>query len=240
MTEPTRIILWNIPIWVQGGLYLFSVLLLALLIYNLYRQKKGKQILLRFRDLASAGLLQPKENRKVGLPHALIFYSFAALFVGTLQVLGAHISEQLLHNSFFKGSFYLWFSLIMDLSGLMLFVCLMIFYYRWFILRPKGVLILPEHFWMLFLTAIIAFTGFLVEGLRIAAAGFPKYEILASPLGFSFAGLFAGVMNVQQMTALHQAIWMGHGLLFLLFVYVLATNKNGLRLVLGEQLEPSK
>ena len=146
-----------------------------------------------------------KRDSLAGNAHALIFWGFIALFIGTLIIMVDHdflrpISPGL---QFWKGTFYLWYSAILDIMGVGFLVGLGIMMLRRWRLRPAqldysrpdrkaaeydrtGYVRDDQIFlWGLFWIGV---TGFILEGLRIAADR-PPFEIW-SVVGWQIADFF--------------------------------------------------
>jgi hypothetical protein len=132
MPIPTREIYWNIP----GHLLVYAVFVIALIvfIYGFYRrvrlwrlgkpEKRSGRFGSRLFSVLKDGLAQTAVMRESvpGWMHVAIFSGFAILFIGTLLVLiQADFSIRLLF-----GRFYLWYSLVLDLFGV-LFIAGLVF-----------------------------------------------------------------------------------------------------------------
>jgi hypothetical protein len=62
-----------------------------------------------------------RRDRPAGEAHRLIFYGFVLLFLGTATItLDYDILGPLFGVHFWHGEFYLWFSLVLDVAGVML------------------------------------------------------------------------------------------------------------------------
>ena len=123
METPTREIYWNI----QGHqlIYLFFAMAMIIFGYGLYRRIRlwklgqaenrfdqiGRRILNVFKNgLAQISVIRDKIP---GSMHAAIFGGFVVLTIGTILVfLQADFSIPILY-----GQFYLWYSLTLDLFG---------------------------------------------------------------------------------------------------------------------------
>jgi Fe-S oxidoreductase len=188
-----------------------------------------------------------KRDAAAGLAHFLVFWGFITLFIGTViltideDILG--VSSQLALGrklSFFQGTFYVTYSLILDVMGILAIAAVL--YLAWrraFAHKPELDYTRAEQpaegysraeykagDW-LFLggLGVIMATGFLHEGLRIAAHGFPSFEVW-SPVGyavgkaFSAAGLSAGAAGSARV-----GVWWLHSLLALGFVAYIPWSK---------------
>ena len=197
-------------------------------------------------------------NPLAGLAHAGIFWGFGALFVGTViimidaDVVGLAAPEW----RFWKGRFYLWYSLALDLFGAAFLAGLGAMMIRRWIGRPAALdYARPDRapgsysragyaaddrifLWLLF---SIGVTGYLVEALRIAADR-PPFETW-SVVGWPLAGLLDALgLAPATSSRLHLWTWWVHGLLALGFVAYLPYGKavhmlvDGVNLLLRDDL----
>jgi nitrate reductase gamma subunit len=108
------------------------------------------------------------------------------LTIGSATIFVQHeITEPFFGYEFFYGSFYLYFSLIMDVAGLAAIVGVLLVVHRRYISRPRALDNLAEDSLSLILLFSVLLSGFVVEGLRIAATK-PSFEVY-SPLGWQLA-----------------------------------------------------
>ncbi|HET8577634.1 MAG TPA: (Fe-S)-binding protein [Methylomirabilota bacterium] len=181
-----------------------------------------------------------KRNAAIGLAHAGIFWGFAALFVGTVIIMIDYDMVRLVNPAwrFWKGTFYLWYSLTLDLLGAAFVVGLLAMMVRRWVRRPPALDYTrpdapPDAYsragyvaddrlflWLLFW---IGLTGYLVEGLRIAADR-PSFEVW-SVVGWQLAGLFDALGVTPAADRLHLWSWWLHGVLALGFVAYLPYSK---------------
>jgi len=196
---------------VKGGLYLGLVISMVFFIkgfaamVNRWRKGTGKFELDdlggRVKDFLVNGMLQKKvgERALAGMMHKMIFYGFVVLFIGTTIVaieydltrkLDEHFGTNL---AFWHGDFYLGYSLFLDLMGLVFIAGLGIAYYRRFILKPRHLETSVDDLRILGLFGVIAVTGFLVEGARIALLDEPFR--MWSPVGALTADILAAVFG---------------------------------------------
>src|ERR1700704_2970603 len=76
-------------------------------------------------------------DRAAGAAHRLIFYGFVLLFLGTATItLDYDILGPLFGVHFWHGAFYLWFSLVLDVAGVLLSGGLLYMMYRRGWLKP--------------------------------------------------------------------------------------------------------
>jgi Fe-S oxidoreductase/nitrate reductase gamma subunit len=162
-----------------------------------------------------------------GLMHAFIMWGFLTLLIGTtilmIDIDGYRLVTGLLgeEQSFFVGDFYLSYSLVMDALGLLFVVGLGMAIYRRHVVRNER--LWDRHtsledgafVWTLFLLGV---GGYLVEGVRILATGFPDFETV------SFVGWFVALVlqgagvSPELATTAYPAAWWSHSLLALGFV----------------------
>jgi len=143
-----------------------------------------------------------------GVIHFLIFSGCAVLFVGTVLVAASHYIYD-----FLEGNVYLAVSLGLDIFGLLLIIGILMAMYRRYVQKPDRLDNRREDLIALLLLLFLAVSGFVVEGLRIAATELKTSPEWAawSPGGYLVA---LGLRGLGQTTLLswHQAIWWLHSL----------------------------
>jgi Fe-S oxidoreductase/nitrate reductase gamma subunit len=148
--------------------------------------------------------------RGPGLAHALFFWSFVLLFIGTcLIVVQADITDPLFGTKFLTGAFYGLFSLVLDIAGLVAIVMLLGLFVRRFIVRPKGLESTSDDILMHGLLFAILVTGFVLEGARMAVTELGTPLAAWSPVGLLVAKSLTGISEIS-LRALHTATWWGH------------------------------
>lgn len=173
-----------------------------------------------------------------GAAHAAIFFGFTLLFIGTsIITLEYDILNPLFGVTFWKGTFFLVFSLVLDLAGLAVVVGLVMMMVR------RGAFRLPKldyrrsyageaelrdagRRWRLedwlFLAALllIILTGFVQEGLRHALEQ-PSWGAW-EPVGAAIGALLIGLdLDTGSVSSLRAANWWLHGLGALTFIVAL-------------------
>ncbi len=222
---PTREIYWNI----SGGkiVYLFMVISLALMVWGFWRRWRLWRLggpeprtdrpwerVKGFLKNAFAHARQLRESLP-GLMHLFIFSSFGILFIATLMI----AVEENFGVHFLHGTFYLFYSLITDIFGILGIVGLAIALMRRYIQRPERLdNILSDHVTLALLLAIFL-TGFGVESLRMAATELREQAPFApwSPGGYAAAHLFSSLSEPSLLMA-HKAFWWVHAVLAFLFI----------------------
>src|SRR5262249_11705779 len=143
---------WNVPTWAQFVLYALSVVAVGVFALGLWERvalwREGKperrwdRIPERVGLVVRHALLQGRTltQRYPGVMHALMFWGFCVLFLGTVL---APIDYDLLWAPFgvnlLKGPFYLLYELSLDAFGLFFVLGLGIALFRRFVQRPKRI-----------------------------------------------------------------------------------------------------
>jgi Fe-S oxidoreductase len=183
-----------------------------------------------------------RRSRAVGWAHRGIFYGFLTLFAGTI-VLGidTDITERFFGWRFFKGNFYLVYSVVLDVLGLALALGLLFMAIRRGFLRPRRLdyrrpdrdgAETPERrryrvgdWTFLGVLAIVVLTGYLLEGVRIAMdqPGHHGWQ----PVGWAVAQTY-GWLGIGDggLSAIRHGIWWFHGLLAISFVAAIPYTKG--------------
>ncbi|MFH1924996.1 MAG: (Fe-S)-binding protein [Chloroflexota bacterium] len=229
--EPTREVFWNIQLGVI--IDVLAAVAVGIFIYAFYRRIRlwrigrpddrfhplGKRIraLIKYKIVHLLlhgkffGVTRGLRFRELypGIIHFLIFSGCIVLFIGTVLVAASHYFYE-----FLEGGVYLGFSLVLDIFGLLLIIGIILAMYRRYIQKPDRLDNRMEDLMALLLLLILAVSGFVVEGLRIAATELktsPDWAVW-SPGGYVLALGFSGL---QQSTLLlwHQLAWWLHTLL---------------------------
>ena len=182
-----------------------------------------------------------RNDRFAGTVHMAIMWGFIALFVGTTIIFIDNDVLRVVAPSFrfWHGTFYLWYSLVLDVMGVAFVAGIVAMWVRRKTFRLpqldyRRVDYEPNEYsraayargddlflWLFF---AIGVTGFAIEGLRIAADR-PPFERW-SPVGWMIANLFdATGLSTSASSALHFYVWWLHGVLALGFVAYLPYSK---------------
>jgi Fe-S oxidoreductase/nitrate reductase gamma subunit len=174
-----------------------------------------------------------RRDHAAGGAHRLIFYGFLVLFAGTI-VLGfdTDFLSPVFGVSYFHGNFYLIYKEVLNVFGTALIIGLLFMMIRRAFIRPAKLNYArpdrapgdPQYDrrvyeigdWVFVGTLlIIALTGFLLEGVRIAMSD-PGYGGTQFG-GWLVAQLLTGLSN-STLAGLRHGIWWFHGLLAITFV----------------------
>ncbi len=174
-----------------------------------------------------------RRDHTAGLAHRAIFYGFIVLFAGTV-VLGfdTDFTTPVFGYSYFHGNFYLIYKEILNLFGTALIAGVLVMMIRRAIVRPPKLDYArpdrapedPQYdrrtyrigdWWFVSVLLVIALTGFLLEGVRIAMSD-PGYG------GIQFGGWIVAQAltgsSHSTLAGLRHGLWWFHGLLAISFV----------------------
>lgn len=188
-------------------------------------------------DLLSHRTLR-RRDPVAGAAHAAIFFGFVLLFIGTsIITLEYDIVNPLFGVTFWKGSFFLVFSLVLDLAGLAVVAGVLTMmvrrasfkpakldYRRTYAgetgLRDSGRRWRIEDWIFLVALLFIVLTGFVQEGLRHAleAPVWGAWEPVGNAIGSLLVGLGAGADGIASIRAVN---WWVHGIAALAFIVAL-------------------
>lgn len=219
----SREVFWNISF---GNLvYLFAIISIAIWIFYFYRRYKlwlmgrednrskdiWKRIPVFIRTIFKDVLPHRRFLRHPfsGLMHFLIFWGFIILLLASAIDAVTYYT-----NRHMIGTPYLWFSLISDIGGMMVFIGLLMAAFRRYIWKPKGLSTILDDGIVIGSLIVIIITGYMIEGLRQAATEMksnPDWAVW-SPGGFIFAKIFSE-MGEQSIRFWHRFFWWFHSAL---------------------------
>jgi Fe-S oxidoreductase/nitrate reductase gamma subunit len=220
--EFTREIYWNVGLGVLLPMYALAFLAMGVMVYGFWQRVKvyrqGRTLnrtdrpMRRVSAFLKDGLLQSQvlRVRGPGIAHALFFWGFAVLVVGTTLIfLQADITDPLFGVRFLRGNFYLIFSLALDLAGLIAIVMLLGLFVRRYLLRPAGLETGQDDHLMHGLLFALLVTGFVLEGARMAVTELGTPLAAWSPVGLVVAKGLSG-LEEGSLRTLHQGTWWLH------------------------------
>jgi Fe-S oxidoreductase len=257
--QVTRILFQAFPGWAEPVFYVIGFSAIAVFVYGCYVQvrkyRRGAPLAIAdigagIAEMVKAMLTHRTIKRRdpgAGRNHAMIFFGFGLLFIGTCTItLQYDILNPLAGIKFWYGAFYLWFSLVLDVAGLGLIVGLLYMMYRrkWLAL-PKLDYARPDRQpgdrdfdrsgyrredWLFLWTLIlIGITGFLLEAARLV-------WLQAEPTVWDYrwwspvGAVLAHIMKAFGFTpatggAFRVGLWWFHGLLALTFIALIPFTK---------------
>ncbi len=236
----TREILWNVPAWAQWLFYGMTLVAASVCVGGYVRRwrawRRGRPVAQTLaRESLSTRVLtflaQAVFHVKIwrsglaGWSHAAIFWGFVVLFIGTCIVAVEHYGAAIFGVTpfVFYGDFYLVVSCALDLFGCIFLAGVVGAAIRRISesrLRPLRRRI---DIAILLLFIGLGLTGFVTEGLRIAAqpggleaATFERWSFVGWALAHAVSGLESDVLR-----GAHLAIWLFHAMLSLAFIALL-------------------
>ncbi|MBN2007845.1 (Fe-S)-binding protein [candidate division KSB1 bacterium] len=231
---PSREVFWNI----HNHAILYGLMVITFIVfgYGFYRRlrlwKLGKpedrtdRPLERIKAVLGYAIAHGKllKESYPGLMHLGIFVGFVILLIGTATVSFDYDVWGLIfrQDSFLTGNFYLIFSLILDIGGVLAILGVLVAMFRRFVQRPSRLSQQVDETIFLVGLLVILLGGFLVEGTRIAVTT-PAWENW-SPVGSWVAGFFA---NSPEATVRlwHQIGWWSHLVLAFGFIAYIPYSK---------------
>ena len=230
MTDlPIRPAFWNVPLWGEIGVYVLGIAAVALLVAGIVRNRRlwlrGAEEPHPVKDkkarllavLADVFTQKKIRETRAGRLHAVLAWGFFLLFCGTaLATLDWDVGHYVFDAQFLQGGFYLGYKFVLDCAGVAVLIALALgAARRWS--KGSG---LPgdARFVCAYLSlAFIVLTGFLVEGMRLAAT-LPAWSVY-SPVGHLVAqALLACGLTETGLRAMHTWVWTIHGIASLGFI----------------------
>ena len=134
--EKTREVFWHFPTWLEVLWYVLAMASVLVFAYGVARPvakyRRGRRSWMppraelprRFATATKTLFSHASIKRRdpyVGWAHRAVFYGFIVLFIGTvILAINTDITERFFGWSFFKGDFYLGYSIVLDVLGLAL------------------------------------------------------------------------------------------------------------------------
>jgi Fe-S oxidoreductase/nitrate reductase gamma subunit len=230
---PFRDTFWNIPAFVQVALYVGGAVAIGLFAWGmwqrvaLWRAGLPEDRLDRIPDRVrlvlthALGQVRTLSQAYPGVMHAIMFWGFLALFLGTvLATIDWDITLPLFGYKLLKGDFYLVYEAVLDLFGLFFVVGLGMAVWRRFVVRPPRIDPTARFAWVLALLLVINVTGFVMEACRLAAVQ-PAWAPW-SPVGYGLAqAMLAAGMTEGALRATHLSVWIFHAVISLGFIAII-------------------
>jgi Fe-S oxidoreductase/nitrate reductase gamma subunit len=229
---PIRDTFWNIPPLAQNALYLGAVIAIAIFVYGVYRhvrvwraglaENRFDNIPQRVKLVAKHALGQARTLSQAypGIMHAIMFWGFLALFMGTvLATIDYDITLPIWGYKLLKGRFYLFYETVLDLFGLFFVIGLGMAVWRRFVMRPHRIDPTARFANVLALLLAINLSGFVIEACRLAVT--QVWWGPWSPVGWTLGQALLGAgMSEGALRGTHLGVWLGHAALSLFFVAV--------------------
>jgi Fe-S oxidoreductase/nitrate reductase gamma subunit len=219
----SREVFWNISY--SYVMYALAVIAIAIWVFSMYRRYKlwrlgkpddcfkniGKRIWVFIRTTVVDVLAHRRFLRELypGMMHLIIFWGFIILLLAAgVDAVTHYIIGHII------GTTYLWFSLIVDIGGILVLIGIIMAAFRRYVLKPTRLNTLLDDGIVLTSMAVILITGYMVEGLRQAATELTLHPDWAvwSPGGLVFAKALSG-MSQDTLLFWHRFLWWFHSLL---------------------------
>src|SRR3989475_11970818 len=230
---PFRDTFWNVPGWAQVALYVGSALAIVIFAYgmwqrvSLWRRGVPEDRLDRISERIGLvvahgpGQVRTLAQAYPGAMHAILFWGFLALFMGTvLATIDWDVTLPLFGYKLLKGRFYLLYETVLDLFGLFFVVGLGMAVWRRFVSRPASVDATARLAWALTLLLVINVTGFVMEACRLAVV--EPWWGPWSPVGWALGRAFVGLgLGPGALRGLHVATLVFHAAIPLGFIPII-------------------
>jgi Fe-S oxidoreductase/nitrate reductase gamma subunit len=246
----TREIYRNFPFALEVIFYVVAFSTIGFFLYGFYlkyrKYRQGKEagrfnnLVQRFMKAAAIMAKNStvfKNDRFAGMAHWLIFWGFVVLFIGTVIVAFDYDILRHLNLKLLQGKFYLGYSLVLDVFGVLFLAGLVMMMSRRARKLPqldytrndlkeeqynrKGYALDDKIFlWLLFLIGV---TGFFIEGIRIAADR-PPFEVW-SPVGWALADISDVLGLTASANSIHMYTWWFHAILVMIFMAYIPYSK---------------
>ena len=236
---PTRETFWQISQLEEAVFYFLTAVTLLVLGVGLYqrfaRYTQGRadpfprldDVGARIREatrIAASNEKQFDRDFVGGMMHAFILWGFLTLFIGTtILAIDKYAYKPITNESFYVGDFFLSYSFVMDLMGL-LFVCgISVAIYRRYVVRNER--LWGKHtgyeddlfVWALFGLGV---GGFLLESMRIVSwQGGPQSFEQVSFVSYFLATVWTTAgLSAETATDIYPVFWWSHSILALWFI----------------------
>jgi Fe-S oxidoreductase/nitrate reductase gamma subunit len=231
---PIRETFWNIPHWAEIAQYIAAGVTIIIFLWGVWRHvrnwrlgqkvKRTDRLGARLWSVVVHAVAQVRVARDPfpGIMHLAIFWGMVALAMGTLlATVDWDVTHLFFDFQFLKGGLYVAYELVLDILGLLLIAGLGMAVYRRYFIRPArlknslGRKFAWDDAYVLVMLSLVAITGYLVEGLRIAVVQ-PDWAAW-SPVGNLVASAFIAAGDPTNST-LHLILWIFHTVLAFTFV----------------------
>lgn len=224
-----REIYWNTPhilVAIHYGLFTIGTIIFLLGIFKHVRlillgkkDNRFSSLPKRLYNIVYYALFQRRilERLYQGLTHSGIFYGIGLLYIGTLIVL-VQADFQII---ILKGDFYKYFSLVLDLAGIALLTGLVFVLIRRYIIKPPELDNRFDDLITIVLLGCIAFTGFIMEGFRMAVTELPAQSSIRyfSPVGLITAKTLISIGFTELTIRFwYPILWFTHSTLAIIFI----------------------
>lgn len=254
--EICRPTFWNIPEWLQIAVYLAGTVAILIFLYGLWlhvklwRRGQGKvswePLSVRLRYWLTNGVATKKviiDRPTPGFMHLDMMWGMIILFIGTaLATIDWDVTRSIINPNqwrLLENGFYFFYKTVLDIFGLLALIGLIIAFAIRYGQRPErldgrsGKRFYREDLFIIGMMALIIITGFVIEGLRLAAqpAETAKlgervmYCTTCSVIGYPLSRLFVPLGTGA--ASLHRSLWVFHAVLAMVFIGSVSYTKMG-------------
>ncbi|GAB4423111.1 MAG: hypothetical protein OHK0032_18320 [Thermodesulfovibrionales bacterium] len=161
-----------------------------------------------------------QKSKLRGIMLIFVYWGFIILFMGTLIV----AVDYDLGLNILKGKFYLYFSLILDITGGLALISLSFYILRRYVFSRHSVVSGWDDAIVLTLMFLVVFSGFCIEGIRLARLNPPFMDW--SPVGAIFSLIFTTFMGGISFPLLYRVFWMFHAISAFTFIAFIPFSKQ--------------
>ena len=161
-----------------------------------------------------------------GLMHALIFWGFLILLLRSISLIGAAFAEHMHWTIFFFSEPLAgWYTLLKDVTELVVCAMILIAYFRRWVIRPWRITQSRDAEFILFLILMLMVTDFFLDGAWLAAyagtaeAAFETQWALVGPA-------LAGIYSAESAQTFFQVFYWAHIGILLFFLNYLPHSKH--------------
>ncbi|MFC7071864.1 (Fe-S)-binding protein [Halovenus rubra] len=238
-TTPTRKTFWQISSVGEVIFYFLTAVTVLVFIYGLYsrfaRYAQGKEdpfprlnnVGTRISEATRIAFSNEKQfDRDLvgGLMHSFILWGFLTLLIGTtILSVDKYAYKPFTNSSFYVGDFFLSYSFVMDLMGLLFVAGISIAIYRRYVVRNER--LWGKHtgyeddlfIWSLF---VLGVGGFALESVRVLGwQGGPQDFEQASFVAYFLANSYDWLgVTASQAEAFYPVVWWSHSIVALWFI----------------------
>lgn len=233
LSIPTRPTFWNVIPEARELIYIPLIIAIIIFGYGVYKrvqywklgqpEKRSEEIGQGILDMLIYGIFHKRilKDRYPGLMHFGIFVGFVFLFFATaIMTIQMDFGPKI-----FQGNLYLFIKVTANLFGLIALLCVLVAAFRRYIQKPDRLDNKPEDAIALALLFIILFTGFIIQGARIATISPPDPWASYAFVGQWFAAVLTAIFSQSQILALHEFLWWFHLLFAMGFVAYIPYSK---------------
>ncbi len=255
---PMRVVGANIPY--EWLIYIFMFIPIGIFLFGFWKKievwmlakgelhrndKVGERIV----SFLTNTFFQTRVIRKplAGWMHFFLFWGFALAFMAA----GLDAAHNAIGWPHLEGGIYIGMSWIVDVLGFLALVGVAVLGFIRYVQKPERLNdTKAADGWMILLIFTILLTGYFIEGLRLSAQiqlsttmEQIAYEKIASPFGWMFASLYAG-MSLDSMLMWHRILWWFHMVIAFTFIALVPFTKlwhifAGMTNYFFRDLEPS-